>query len=92
MAPPRPAPGGSTKARTPNIAATVSDAETEHQQGPIKLYLDGNRRENVSYDAGTDRLTYTPPRLAFGGHTVQVVAEDDAGNVTTYSWGFKVVR
>jgi hypothetical protein len=92
VAPPRPAPGGSTKARTPNIAATVSDAETEHQQGPIKLYLDGNRRENVSYDAGTDRLTYTPPRLAFGGHTVQVVAEDDAGNVTTYSWGFKVVR
>jgi len=92
VASPRPAPGGSTKARTPKIAATVSNAETELQQGSIKLYLDGNRGDNVSYDAGTDRLTYTPARLAFGGHTVQVIAEDVAGNVTTYSWGFKVVR
>ena len=92
VASPRPAPGGSTKARTPKIAATVSNAETELQQGSIKLYLDGNRGDNVSYDAGTDRLTYTPARLAFGGHTVQVIAEDVAGNVTTYSWCFKVVR
>jgi thermitase len=92
VASPRPAPGGSTKDRTPNIAATVTDAETELQQGSIKLSLDGNRRDNFSYDAGTDRLTYTPPRLAFGRHVVKVVAEDAAGNVTTYTWGFKVVR
>jgi len=92
VASPRPAPGGSTKDRTPNIAATVTDAETELQQGSVKFSLDGNRRDNFSYDAGTDRLTYTPPRLAFGRHTVEVVAEDAAGNVTTYPWGFKVVR
>ena len=89
---PRPAPGGSTRDRTPNIAATVTDAETEIQQGSIKLSLDGNPRDNFSYDADTDRLTYTPPRLAFGRHKVEVVAEDDAGNATTYTWGFKVVR
>ncbi len=89
---PRPAPGGSTRDRTPNIAATVTDAETELQQGSIKFSLDGNLRDNFSYDAGTDRLTYTPPRLALGRHTVEVVAEDGAGNVTTYTWGFKVVR
>ena len=92
VASPRPAPGGSTRDRTPNIAATVTDSETELQQGDIKLSLDGNRREGFSYNAGTDRLTYTPPRLAFGRHRVEVVAEDAAGNVTTYSWGFKVVR
>ncbi len=89
---PRPAPGGSTRDRTPNIAATVTDAETELRQGSIKLSLDGNRRDNFTYNAGTDRLTYTPPRLAYGRHTAEVVADDGAGNVTAYTWGFKVVR
>ncbi len=89
---PRPALGGSTRDRTPNIAATVSDAETELQQGSIKLSLDGNPRDNFSYDANTDRLTYIPPRLAYGRHEVEVVARDEAGNVTTYTWGFKVIR
>ena len=89
---PRPAPGGSTRDRTPNIAATVTDAETELQQGSIKLSLDGNSRDNFSYNAGTDRLTYTPPRLAYGRHKAEVIAKDAAGNVTTYTWGFKVVR
>ena len=89
---PRPAPGGSTRDRTPNIAATVSDAETDLQQDAIKLSLDGNPRNNFSYNAGTDRLTYIPPRLAFGRHKVEVLAKDEAGNVTTYTWGFKVVR
>ncbi len=89
---PRPASGGSTRDRTPNVSATVTDAETDLQQDAIRFSLDGNRRDNFSYNTGTDRLTYTPPRLAFGRHTVGVVAEDEAGNVTTYNWGFKVVR
>ncbi len=70
----------------------MSDTETEVQRGSVKFSLDGNRRTNFSYEAGTDRLTYMAPRLAFGRHKVGVVAEDDAGNVTTYTWGFKVVR
>ena len=89
---PRPAPGSGTRDRTPNIAATVTDAETNLQKESIRFSLDGNRRDAFSYDAGTDRLVYTPPRLAFGGHTVEIVAEDAAGNVTTYKWNFKVVR
>jgi thermitase len=89
---PRPAPGGSTRDRTPNIAATVTDAESELRQGSIKFSVDGNPRSRFSYDTGTDRLTYTPPRLAYGRHTAEVVAKDDAGNTTTYTWGFKVVR
>ncbi len=70
----------------------MSDAETNLQHDAIKLSLDGNPRDNFSYDAGTDRLTYVPQRLAFGRHKVEVVAKDEAGNVTTYIWGFKVVR
>ena len=89
---PRPAPGGSTRDRTPNIAATVTDAETELHQGSIKLSLDGNRKSGFSYDGGRDRLTYAPARLACGRHTVEVFAEDGAGNTTTYAWGFKVIR
>ncbi len=89
---PRPAPGGSTKDRTPNIAATVTDGKTALQQGNIRFFLDGNRRSGFSYNAGTDRLKYTPRKLSYGRHKVRIVAEDDAGNVTTYSWGFKVVR
>ena len=89
---PRPAPGSGTRDRTPNIAATVADAETDLRKESIKFSLDGTRRDTFSYDAGTDRLVYTPPRLAFGRHTVEIVAEDGAGNVTTYSWGFKVVQ
>ena len=89
---PRPAPGGSTRDRTPNIAAAVTDAETELRQDSIKLFVNGNRRNGFSYDAGTDRLTHTPPSLAYRRHKVEVVAEDAARNVTTYTWGFNVVR
>ena len=89
---PRPAPGGSTRDRTPNIAATVADAETDLRQNSIRFSLDGNRRDGYSHNADTDRLMYTPPRLAYGRHTVEIVATDDAGNATTYNWGFKVVR
>ncbi|HKH10591.1 MAG TPA: S8 family peptidase [Rubrobacter sp.] len=89
---PRPAPGGSTRNRTPNIAATVTDGETDLQKNSIKFSLDGNTRDAFSYDTGTDRLTYTPPRLAYGRHSAEIVAEDAAGNVTTYRWGFKVIR
>jgi len=89
---PRPAPGGSTRDRTPNIAATVTDADSELQQSSIRFSLDGNRRDTFSYNPDTDRLTYTAPRLAYGRHTVEIVAEDASRNSTTYTWGFKVVR
>jgi thermitase len=89
---PRPTPGGSTRDRTPNIAATVADAETDLDQDSMRFSLDGNRRDGFSYNADTDRLTYAPPRLAYGRHTVEIVATDASGNETTYNWGFKVVR
>jgi hypothetical protein len=38
-------------------------------------------------------LSHTPrAALAFGNHTVKVVATDAQGKSTTRQWGFKVVR
>lgn len=74
---PRPAPGGSTRDRTPNISATVTDAESNLQKVDISFSVDGDPKGGFSYNADTDRLTYTPPRLAYGRHTVEVVAEEE---------------
>src|SRR5918998_2471434 len=88
---PRPAPGGSTRDRTPNIAATVTDSDTDLQKENISFSVDGKSRTGFSYNTDTDRLTYTPPRLAYGKHTAKIVAKDGA-HTATYNWGFKVVR
>ena len=86
----RPAPGGRTRDRTPNISATVSD-NSQLTQANVQLYLDGSRRSDV-YDPATEKVTYTPGRLSYEPHTVRVVAKDTAGNVTEESWRFTVVR
>ena len=88
---PRPAPGSATRDRTPSIAATVRDAQTDLAKSNIKLYVDGNRRD-FSYDRSTDRLSFTPgSRLTFGKHTVKVLADDSVLSATK-SWSFSVVR
>ena len=89
---PKPAPGSSNRDRTPRVSATVTDNETDLQKSAVKFYLNGDRKTGFDYDAGTDRLTYDAPRLSTGRHTARVVAEDGAGNVTPYQWGFKVVQ
>lgn len=88
----KPAPRSSTRDRTPRVSATATDNETNLQKSAIRFYLDGDRKTGFGYDAGTDRLTYDAPRLSTGRHTARVLAEDGAGNVTAYQWGFKVVR
>ena len=89
---PRPAPGSSTRDRSPVVSATVSDTETDLQKPDIRLYLDGTQRGAFTYNAETNRLSYTTPTLSFARHTVRIVATDEAGNTTSYGWGFKVVR
>jgi hypothetical protein len=88
---PRPAPGSTTRDRTPSIAATVRDAQTDLAKPDIDLFVDGNRRD-FSYDRSTDRLSFVPgSRLSFGKHTVKVVADDSVLSATK-SWSFGVVR
>jgi thermitase len=89
---PRPAPGASTRDRTPVISATVNDAETDLQKADIQLVVDGMVRGGFTYNADTNRLTYTTPTLSFARHTVRITATDAADNATSYGWGFKVVR
>jgi hypothetical protein len=87
----RPSPGSNTRDRTPSIAATVRDAQTNLAKTNVKLFVDGNRKTTFSYERSTDRLSYTSGRLSFGGHTVKIVATDLV-HTTTRSWSFKVVR
>jgi subtilisin family serine protease len=85
-------PSPRTRDRTPTITATVRDDRDELSQNNISLALDGEARSNISYDASTDRLTYQSGRLSVGEHTVTINAADAAGNDTTRTWTFKVVR
>ncbi len=87
-----PAPGSSTRDRTPLIRATIRDTQTNLQKTNIRLFLDGVRITTFTYDAGTDVLRYTPTTRAYGTHTVRVVATDAAGNVGSKQWSFKIVR
>ncbi|MEJ7842612.1 MAG: S8 family serine peptidase [Rubrobacter sp.] len=88
----RPAPGSSTRDRTPVISATVNDADTDLQKANIQFSVDGTFRGGFAYNADTNRLTFTTQTLSYARHTVRIVAKDAAGNTTTYGWSFKVVR
>jgi hypothetical protein len=82
----------STRDRTPTIRATVRDSQTNLGKGNIAVYVDGRRRSTFSYDRARDRLSYGGGRMAYGRHTVRVVARDDVGLRTSRSWNLRVVR
>ena len=59
----------------------------------VELFVDGRLVGAFNYDPSRNRLAYTPgANLAFGSHTVRVVARDAAGNVASRGWGFRVIR
>lgn len=91
----RPVAGSGTRDRTPAIAATVSDKQTDLSKANIALSLNGNAipRKAFSYNRATDRLSYTPAsNLSFRSHAVQIAAHDEMNLTTIESWSFKVVR
>lgn len=81
-----------TRDRTPRISAIVRDDRGELEQGAIRLYIDGVKKTDFSYDPGEGRLSYTSTRLSYARHTARIVAKDAAGNTTSESWSFRVVR
>src|SRR5215217_547074 len=81
-----------TRDRTPKVAATVRDDRAELTQGDMTLALDGRNQTGFGYDAGTDRLAYDSGRLSLGQHTLKITATDAAGNTTTETKTFKVIR
>lgn len=88
----RPAPGSTTRDRTPRIAATVSDAETELAKQSITLRVDGRPKTNFLYDRSTDRLVYPSRTLGYGRHTVEIRARDAQGLGGSKTWSFRIVR
>ena len=68
----------------------MSDNRTVLARSNIRLYLDG-RSSNFSYEAGSNRVSYTTRALSYAWHTVKIVAEDAAGNTVIKSWRFKVI-
>ncbi len=88
---PRPAPGSRVRSRTPAIAATVRDRETNLRKADISLFLNGERTTAFKYDRRTDRLTHTPRRpLATGRHTIRIVVRNRQGQRAVRSWSFRV--
>ena len=86
-----PAADSTTSDVTPEIAATVKDRQTNLAKKHIKLFVDGVRTTTFSYDRAADRLSHTPAAaLTDGGHTVKIVARDNAGKVGRKAWRFSV--
>lgn len=81
-----------TRDRTPTISAIVRDDRNELEQRAVRLYIDGVEKTDFSYDPGEGRLSHTSARLSYARHTARIVAKDAAGNTTTESWSFRVVR
>lgn len=91
----RPAANSETTDRTPLIAATVTDEQTNLAKANLTLSLDGEviPRTAFSYDRATNRLSYTPASaLPLGRRTVSITARDELGLSTTEEWTFKIVR
>jgi hypothetical protein len=73
------------------IEATVKDRQTNLGKKHIRLFLDGTRRTDFSYNRRTNRLSYTPPDpLALGANKVKIVAKDADRNTKRKSWSFTV--
>ncbi len=88
----RPVPGSKTRDRTPLIAATVRDAQTDLTKADVTLFIDGRKTDIFSYDPGTDRLTRSANRLSYGYHKVRITAADTPVSDGRRTWRFRVVR
>ena len=88
----RPPKGAKIKDRTPLVRAVVVDRKTNLAKDNIKLFFDGKRRGNFSYNRATNVLTFRPATLDFGLHKFRVEARDGAGATTVKGSSFRVVR
>lgn len=86
-------PTGKTADRTPAVKAKVTDGNTNLAKEDITLEFDGAAvpQEKLKYSA-KEVLSYAPPKLSFGTHTVKITATDAAGNTVPKQWNFKVVK
>lgn len=90
---PTPANGTATSDTTPDITATVSDAQTELVEDNIDLYINGRQLGHLEYgyNQTTDTLFHTPEQpLPQDDYTIRVVATDAQGLPAERIWSFEV--
>jgi hypothetical protein len=89
-----PAKGSTVTRPRPLIKAVVKDNNggSGVTKKGISLYLDGRKIDpsKFNYYQFSGNLTYWPPALTNGKHTVKIVAKDAAGNTGSKSWDFTV--
>lgn len=59
--------------------------------GDVQLFVDGAEATNFAYDGGDDSLAYTTGRLAYGSHSLKIVATDSGDNTTIHQHNFRVL-
>ena len=92
-------PSGTTSNDKPAIRATVRDlqgalsndgATKLSDKADVRLFVDGNRRFDFSYDGRSGALVLANGPAKEGRHTVKVTATDARGATTTKSWSYRV--
>ena len=92
-------PSGTTSNDKPAIRATVRDlqgalsddgATKLADKGAVRLFVDGNRRFNFTYDGRSGALVLADGPAREGRHTVRVTATDPQGATASKSWSFRI--
>ncbi|MCZ7643894.1 MAG: Ig-like domain-containing protein [Planctomycetota bacterium] len=83
-----PSPGSLVRLPTPALSASWTDAGSGMAPATAALRLDGNL---VAAQAGPTGIQHAPlSALSEGAHTVALSVADQAGNVATANWSFRV--
>jgi hypothetical protein len=84
-------PVGNISGSRPTVQATVTDSATTLTKNDILVYLDGEAVRAFQYRRTNGSLSFTPPRLSSGAHTVVIEAGSAEGSKNARkSWSFVV--
>ena len=67
-------PVGNISGYRPTVQAMVTDSQSTLSKDDINVYLDGEQVRDFQYRRTTGSLSFTPPKLSSGPHTVEIVA------------------
>ena len=83
-------PTGTTGNNDPRIRATVRDLQQFLRKDDVRLFVDGDRKANFSYDRGNGALVFDGGQKGDGRHNVRISATDSGGAKTVKNWSFKI--
>jgi hypothetical protein len=67
-------PVGNISGYRPMVQAVVTDSQSTLSKNDINVYLDGQEVGDFQYRRTTGSLSFTPPKLSSGPHTVEITA------------------